>query len=288
MRIFSKIIVASSFFIVASFQTETIYAQNKSVKMTNPLLQKSTLQYQAPTFDLIKDEHFKPAFEYGLKVHDQEIDKIINNPAKPTFQNTVLALETSGVDLNRAISVFYNLTGANTNPTLQAIDEEYAPIFSGHNDKIYLNSRLYNRFKAINLASLKGEDKKLTQYYLQQFELAGANLSDADKVKMKKINEELATLSTLFVNKLLIARKNGAVFFDSSSDLAGLSDAEIAAAKAKATEAGQDGKYFIGLQNTTQQPVLKSLSNRASREKIFKASWYRAEKNDDGDTREVI
>ncbi|RKS13663.1 peptidyl-dipeptidase Dcp [Flavobacterium sp. 120] len=288
MQIFSKIIVASSLFLVASIQTETLYAQNKSVKMTNPLLQKSTLQYQAPTFDLIKDEHFKPAFEYGLKIHDQEIEKIANNPVKPTFQNTVLALETSGVDLGRATGVFYNLTGSNTNPTLQAIDEEYAPIFSAHNDKIYLNSKLYNRFKALNIAVLKGEDKKLTQYYLQQFELAGANLSATDKDKMKKINEELASLSTLFGNKLLIARKNGAVLFDNVNDLAGLSADEIAAAKAKATEAGQDGKYLIGLLNTTQQPLLQSLTNRATREKIFKASWNRAEKNDDGDTREVI
>lgn len=288
MQIFSKIIVASSLFLVASFQTETLYAQNKSIKMTNPLLQKSTLQYQAPTFDLIKDEHFKPAFEYSLKIHDQEIEKIANNPAKPTFKNTVLALETSGVDLGRATGVFYNLTRSNTNPTLQAIDEEYAPIFSAHNDKIYLNSKLYKRFKALNIAALKGEDKRLTQYYLQQFELAGANLSGADKDKMKKINEELATLSTLFGNKLLIARKNGAVLFDNVNDLAGLSADEIAAAKAKAKEAGQDGKYLIGLLNTTQQPLLQSLTNRATREKIFKASWNRAEKNDDGDTREVI
>ena len=288
MRIFSKIIVASSLFLVASFQTETLYAQNKSVKMTNPLLQKSTLQYQAPTFNLIKHEHFKPAFEYGLKIHDQEIEKIANNPAKPTFQNTVLALETSGVDLGRATGIFYNLSGANTNPVLQAIDEEYAPIFSAHNDKIYLNSKLYNRFKALNIATLKGEDKKLTQYYLQQFELAGANLSVADKDKMKKINEELASLSTSFNNKLLIARKNGAVLFDNVNDLAGLSADEIAAAKAKATEADQDGKYLIGLLNTTQQPLLQSLTNRATREKIYKASWNRAEKNDDGDTREVI
>jgi peptidyl-dipeptidase Dcp len=256
--------------------------------MTNPLLQKSTLQYQAPPFDLIKDEHFKPAFEYGLKIHDQEIEKIVNNPAKPTFQNTVLALETSGIDLNRAVGIFENLTGSNTNPTLQAIDEEYAPVFSAHNDKIYLNSKLYKRIKALNLNSLKGEDKKLTEYYLQLFELAGANLSQADKEKMKKINEELASLSTLFGNKLLIARKNGAIIFDNVNDLAGLSAEEIAAAKARATEAGQDGKYLIGLLNTTQQPLLPSLTNRATREKIFKASWSRAEKNDEGDTREVL
>jgi len=289
MQFFSKINLASAIVVfAASLQTNTIQAQNNSVKMTNPLLQRSTLQYQAPPFNLIKDVDFKPAFEYGLGVHDKEIMAIADSPAKPSFQNSVLALETSGVDLKRAMSVFYNLTGSNTNPTLQALQAEYAPIFSGHNDKIYLNSKLYKRFKALDLAVLKGEDKKLTQYYLQKFELAGANLSDADKVKMKKINEELASLGTLFGTKLLIARKNGAVLFDNVKDLDGLSANEIAAAKAKATEAGHDGQYLLGLSNTTQQPVLQSLTNRATREKIFKSSWTRAEKNDDGDTREVL
>jgi peptidyl-dipeptidase Dcp len=289
MQFFSKINLASAIlFFAASLQTQTLHAQNKSIKMTNPLLHKSTLQYQAPPFNLIKDEHFKPAFDYSLKIHDQEIAKITNNPAKPTFKNTVLALETCGQDLIRATGVFYNLTGSNTNPTLQAVEAEYAPVFSAHNDKIYLNSKLYKRFKVLNLSSLKGEDKKLTQYYLQLFELAGANLSKADKDKMKSINEELASLGTLFGNKLLIARKNGAVLFDNVSDLDGLSSEEIAAAKARATEAGQDGKYLIGLLNTTQQPLLPSLTNRATREKIFKSSWTRSEKNDEGDTREVL
>lgn len=262
-------------------------AQN-TVKMTNPLLQKSKLQYQAPTFDLIKDEDFKPAFEYGLKFHNQEIDKIANNPAKPTFKNTVLALELSGVDLNRAVGIFGNLAVSNTNPALQAIDAEYAPIFSAHSDKMLLNSKLYKRIKALDLKSLKGEDKKLTEYYLQLFELAGANLSPADKIKMKNINGELATLGTSFNNKLLIARKNGAVLFDNEKELDGLSSDEIAAAKTKATEAGHDGKYLIPLLNTTQQPLLASLKNRDSRERLFKSSWYRAEKGDDGDTREVL
>jgi peptidyl-dipeptidase Dcp len=286
MQISSKIIIASA--LLASLQAQNVHAQNNTKKMTNPLLEKSKLQYQAPPFDLIKDQDFKPAFEYGLKIHDQEIEKIANNPAKPTFQNTVLLLEISGVDLNRANTVFSNLTGSNTNPTLQAIETEYAPIFSAHNDKIYLNSKIYNRIKMLDLKILKGEDKKLTQYYLEKFELAGANLSDSDKEKMKKINEELATLSTLYSNKLLIARKNGAVLFDNAIELEGLSSDEIAAAKDKAKEAGQDGKYLIGLLNTTQQPLLQSLKNRATREKIFKSSWSRAEKGDEGDTREVI
>jgi len=288
MRILPKLLLINSLCFVFSLQAQTINAQNNDVKMKNPLLQKSALQYQAPDFRIIKDEHFKPAFEYGLKIATQEVEKIANNPAKPTFQNTVLALEISGEDLNRATDVFYNLTGSNTNPVLQAVESEYAPIFSSHNDKTFLNSKLYNRFKAIDLNKLKGEDKKLTQYYLQKFELAGANLSEADKEKMKEINKELATLSTLFGNKLLTARKNGAVLFDNVADLDGLSTAEIEAAKQKAKEAGHENKYLIGLLNTTQQPLLVSLKNRATREKIFKASWYRAEKNDEGDTRELL
>jgi peptidyl-dipeptidase Dcp len=285
---FKIIMAATTVLLVASIPSQTLYAQNNSIAMTNPLLQRSTLQYQAPPFDLIKDEHFKPAFEYSLKVHDQEIEKIADNPAQPTFENTVLALEISGTDFNRATAAFSNLTASNTNPVLQAIEAEYAPIFSAHNDKIYLNSKLYNRFKAIDLTTLKGEDKRLTEFYLQQFELAGANLSESDKEKMKKINEELASLATLFGNKLLTARKNGAVLFDTATELKGLSPDEIAAAKNSAASAGHEGKYLIGLINTTQQPVLSRLVNRATREKIFRASWTRAEKNDAGDTREVV
>lgn len=288
MRNFSKLIAISSVILLACLPSKSVFAQNTSVKMTNPLLQKSKLQYQAPTFDLIKDVDFKPAFEYSLKTHNQEIEKIANNSSKPTFKNTVLAMEICGVDLNRAQTIFSNLSGSNTNPILQAVDAEFAPIFSGHSDKIYLNSKLYSRFKAIDLKSLKGEDKKLTEYYLQKFELAGANLSLADKEKIKKINEELAILSTLFNSKLLIARKNGGVFFDNAIDLDGLSPDEIADAKTKATAAGKDGKYLINISNTTQQPVFASLENRATRERIFKSSWTRAEKGDDGDTREVL
>src|SRR6187431_2275891 len=151
MKNFSKLFITGSVCFALSLQTLTMNAQNTDVKMTNPLLQKSTLQYQAPNFNLIKDEHFKPAFEYALKIHDKEIESIANNSQKPTFQNTVLAVEISGEDLTRAKRVFNNLTGSNTNPTLQAIEKEYAPIFSGHNDKIYLNSKLYNRIKAIDL-----------------------------------------------------------------------------------------------------------------------------------------
>ena len=283
MNTFQKLVLVSILLTSCMLQ-----AQNKSIKQTNPLLKKSTLQYQAPRFDLIKDEHFKPAFEYALKLNEAEIEKIANNKSKATFQNTVLALELCGQDLTRVRSIFFKLTSANTNPTLQAIEEEFAPKLSAHNDKIYLNSKIYKRIKAVKLDSLKGEDKRLTELYLQYFELAGANLSDEKKEKLKKVNQELASLNTEFGNTLLIARKNGAVLFDDVKELDGLSDADIAAAKAKATEAGQDGKYMIGLLNYTQHPLLQYLNNRATREKIFKASWIRAEKNDSGDTRAIL
>lgn len=274
--------------IVAVVYTCMLSAQPKSIKQTNPLLQKSTLQYQAPRFDLIKDEDFKPAFDYALKAHDAEVEKIANNKAKPTFQNTVLALELSGADYYRIKRLFNGITGANTNPTLQALEEEYAPIFSAHNDKIYLNSKIYQRIKLLKLDSLKGEDRKLTEVYLQYFELTGANLSDADKEKMKQINQDLASLATEYGNKLLIARKNSAVLIDDVKELDGLSEADIAAAKAKATAAGYDGKYLLGLISTTQQPPLQYLTNRVTREKLYKASWTRAEKNDSGDTRATL
>ncbi|OWK74489.1 dipeptidyl carboxypeptidase II [Flavobacteriaceae bacterium JJC] len=255
---------------------------------SNPFMKKSSLQYQAPEFDRIKDEHFKPAFDYGMKVQLAEIEKIANNTAAPTFENTLLALENSGEVLKRAQLVFYNLTGSNTNPTLQKLEEEYAPIFSGLSDKIYLNEKLYSRLNAIKTDGLGSEEKRLLELYKTNFEIAGANLSAENKEKVKKINEELATLSTQFSNKLLDARKNGAVLITDVKELDGLSADEIAAAAADAKTAGQEGKYLLTLLNTTQQPLLQNLKNRATREKLFKASWYRAEKGNADDTRSIL
>lgn len=255
---------------------------------TNPFMKKSSLQYQAPEFDKIKDEHFKPAFDYGMKVQLAEIEKIANNTETPTFENTLLALENSGEVLKRAQIVFYNLTGSNTNPALQKLEEEYAPIFSGLSDKIYLNEKLYSRIKAIKTDGLGFEEKRLLELYKTNFEIAGANLSEENKEKVKKINEELATLSTQFSNKLLDARKNGGVLFSDVKELDGLSADELAAAAADAKAAGQEGKYLLTLLNTTQQPLLQNLKNRATREKLYKASWYRAEKGNADDTRNIL
>ncbi|WP_226063120.1 M3 family metallopeptidase [Kaistella polysaccharea] len=257
------------------------------VMANNPFMMKSSLQYQAPEFDKIRDEHFKPAFDYGMKVQVSEIEAIANNSAAPTFENTIVALENSGEVLKRAQLVFYNLTGSNTNPTLQKLEEEYAPIFSALSDKIYLNDKLYSRIKAIKTESLGSEEKRVLELYTTNFEIAGANLSDENKAKVKKINEELATLSTQFSSKLLDARRDGALLISDVKELDGLSVDEIAAAAADAKAAGKTG-YLLALQNTTQQPLLQNLKNRATREKLFKASWYRAEKGDANDTRSIL
>ena len=253
----------------------------------NPFMEKSPLQYQAPEFDKIKDGSFKPAFDYGMKVQLLEFDEIANSTAPATFDNTILALENSGKVLKRAQIIFYNLTGSNTNPTLQKLEEDYAPIFSALSDKMFLNEKLYNRIKAIKSDNLGSEEKRVLELYKTNFEIAGANLSAVNKAKVKKLNEELATLSTQYSSKLLDARKDGALLVTDVKDLDGMSADEIAAAKADAKTAGKEG-YLLALQNTTQQPLLQNLKNRATREKLFKASWYRAEKGDKDDTRNIL
>lgn len=255
---------------------------------SNPFMKKSSLQYQAPEFDKIKDEHFRPAFEYGLQQQLFELSEITGNKAAPTFDNTILALENSGEVLKRAQSVFFNFTSANTNPELQKLQVEFAPKFAAQQDEIYLNDQLYQRVKAIDIQSLTGEDRRLAEYYLQKFEIAGANLSADKKEQLKKVNEELASLSTQFSNKLLEARKEGGLLISDVKELEGLSADEIASAAANAKTAGHSGKYLLALQNTTQQPLLQNLKNRNTREKLFHASWTRAEKGDANDTRKVL
>ncbi len=255
---------------------------------SNPFMKKSSLQYQAPEFDKIKDEHFRPAFEYGLQQQLLELSEITGNKAAPTFDNTILALENSGEVLKRAQSVFFNFTSANTNPELQKLQVEFAPKFAAQQDEIYLNDQLYQRMKAIDIQSLTGEDRRLAEYYLQKFEIAGANLSADKKEQLKKVNEELASLSTQFSNKLLEARKEGGLLISDVKELEGLSADEIASAAANAKTAGHSGKYLLALQNTTQQPLLQNLKNRNTREKLFHASWTRAEKGDANDTRKVL
>lgn len=259
---------------------------------TNPLLQASTLPYQAPQFDKIKTGDFEPAIEQGIKEQQAEMQQIADNTAPATFENVMVAMEKSGQLLSRASMIFNLLTGANTNDTLQEIEERIAPKLAAHQDAIYLNSKLFKKvdevFQKRASLNLDTESLKLVEYYHEQFIMAGANLSEEDKTKLKKLNEEEATISTKFSNQLLAAAKKGALVVDDKAALAGLSEGDIEAAAKDAKENKLDGKWMIPLQNTTQQPLLKSLNVRETRKKLFEASWNRAEQGDANDTRKLV
>ena len=257
----------------------------------NPFYAPSTLPFQAPPFDKIKDSDYQPAIEAGMAQQKKEMQEIANNPDPPTFQNTLVAMEKTGRLLHRASAAFFAVSAANTNPDLQKVRSAIAPQLAAHADAIHLDPKLFLRVKTIyeQRASLKldPESLRLVEVTYDQFVHAGANLSDADKEQLKKLNEEMASLSTEFANRLLAATKAGAFVTADKSALAGLSDAEIAAAAEAAKGRKVDG-YVIPLQNTTQQPDLLSLTNRTTRQAIFEDSWNRAEKSDANDTREII
>lgn len=265
---------------------------HSSSAASGPFAEPSKLDYQTPDFEHIKDSDYEPAFEQGMKIQREEIQQIADQTAAPTFENTLVALEKSGQMLSRVNYVANLMTGANTNPVLQKIQQEIAPKLAAHQDAIYLNSKLFKRVETLynQRSSLKldAEALHLVAYEYQQFVLAGAKLADADKLQLKKLNEEEASLSAKFSNQLLAANKAGGLILSDKSALAGMPEGEIDAAAQHAKANKLPGKWLISLQNTTQQPALQSLSDRATREKLFNASWNRTERNDSNDTRQTI
>ncbi|RUL74840.1 peptidyl-dipeptidase Dcp [Dyella choica] len=259
---------------------------------SNPFFTASTLPYQAPPFDKIKDSDYQPAIEEGMRQQLEEVEKIANNPEPPTFENTYVALEKSGVLLNRVSEVFNAITAANTNDALQKVQEEEAPKLAAHADAIHLNGKLFQRIQAVydqrDSLKLDPESHRLVEVVYRQFVMAGAKLSDADKAKLKDYNKEDAALEAQYNNKLLAAAKNGALVVDDKAKLAGLSDEDIAAAEQAAKDRHLDGKWVLTLQNTTQQPALQDLTDRVTRKALFDASSTRAEKGDANDTRDII
>ncbi|PYI96333.1 MAG: dipeptidyl carboxypeptidase II, partial [Verrucomicrobia bacterium] len=247
-------------------------AQRSDVE-DNPLLNESALPYHVPPFDKIKDEHFAPAMETGMREQLKEVEVVANNSAKPTFENTVVALERTGRLLDRAERTFSNLNACNTNPTLQKIETEMAPKLSAHRDAIHLNGKLFARLKelydhrdkfaAANPSGgglgLDPESAYLLERYYKDFVRAGAQLSDADKEKLKKINAELATLQTQFEQNVLKEKNASSIVVDRKEDLAGLSDNQMASLINAAKAEHKEGKFVIQLQNTTGQPLLGSL-----------------------------
>ncbi|UJJ60306.1 peptidyl-dipeptidase Dcp [Rhodanobacter denitrificans] len=268
-------------------------ASSTATAMTsNPFYSASTLPFQAPPFDKIHDTDYQPAIEEGMRQQLAEIEKIANDPAAPTFENTYVAMEKSGAMLHRVMAAFNAVTGANTNDTLQKVQEQEAPKLAAHEDAIHLDGKLFQRVQTIydqrDTLKLDPESARLVEVVYKNFVHAGAKLSDADKAKLKDLNKEESTLSTAFTNKLLAATKDAAPVIADKAQLAGLSDAELAAAAQAGKERKQDGKYVLTLQNTTQQPELQDLTDRATRQALFEASWNRAEQGDANDTRKTI
>ncbi len=266
--------------------------KEEAVDLKNPLLAKYETNFEVPPFDLIKDEHFRPAFKEALKVHDAEIDSILKIDEPATFANTILALENAGQLLNRVSTVFYNLNSANTNDTIQAIAKDLAPVMSAHRDEINLNPELFKRVKTVYdqraNAGLDAEDQKLLEETYKGFVRSGANLKDEDKEKLKKINAELSVLSTQYGQNLLAETNAFEMVVDKEEDLAGLPKELKAAAAAEAKTKGKEGKWVFTLQNPSVMPFLQYADNRELRKKIWDAYQLRGNNNNDFDTKEIL
>jgi peptidyl-dipeptidase Dcp len=258
---------------------------------TNPFYAPSTLPFHAPPFDEIKDSDYQPAIEAGMAEQRQEMRAIADNPAPPTFENTLVAMEKTGQLFNRAMVAFNGVTGANLNPELQKVQDFEAPRLAAHSDAIFLDSKLFQRVSAIyeqrDSLKLDAESLRLVEYYYKKFVHSGANLSDSDKTELKKLNEEESTLTNAFTTKLLAATKDAALIAKDKDALAGLGDARITAAALAAKDRKVEG-YVLPLQNTTQQPELDSLRLRSTRQTLFENSWNRAERGGTNDTRDTV
>ena len=258
----------------------------------NPLFVESTLDLRYPHFDQIKDEHFGPAFDAGMAENLREIEAIANNPEAPTFDNTIIALEKSGEVLSRARGIFGSLNGTDTNDARKKIDANYAPKFAAHRDAVMLNPKLFARvdtlFKNVDSLGLDAEGKRLVERYHTMFVRAGANLTEAQKQEMRRINAESAKLGTTFSQNVLNEVNDSAVVVDTVEELDGMSEAQIAAAADEAKTRGLEGKYVITLLNTTGQPPLPQINNRELRERVHKASVARGSRGNQYDNTEVI
>jgi peptidyl-dipeptidase Dcp len=258
----------------------------------NPLLHPSPLPYELPPFDRISDDHFEPAFAAGMAEKLEEVQRIARNPANATFDNTIVALEQAGQLLTRVNRIFSNLVGADTNPARQALEKTLAPVLAAHRDAILLDAPLFARVDAIyqkrDQLDLDPESKRLVERTHNEFVRAGARLSQNEKTELKALNAEIATLQTVFSQNVLNEVNASALLVADRAELAGLSEAAIAAAAKAAADAGHPGQYLLRLQNTTGQPLLAQLENRALREKIYRSSIERGSRGGEFDNRAVV
>lgn len=256
----------------------------------NPFFSVSLLPYQAPRFDLIKENHYLPAFEEGLRRKRADVSAIADTSQPATFDNTLVALECSGELLDRVTRVFFAMAAAHTSEGIQQLEETFSAGLAALDDDIYLNAALFNRVGQVwqTRDTLDAESRRLAEVMYQRFILAGARLNEADQQALRALNTEAASLTTQFNHRLLAAAKCGGLILEAREQLDGFSEAEIADAARAACEKGQEGGWLIPLTNVTQHPALARLRNRTVRERLFNAGWWRNEKGDENDTRALI
>jgi len=266
-------------------------AQPAATPAPSPFAQDSTLPYNLPPFDKIKDADYRPAFDEGKAAQRKEVDAIAHNAEAPSFDNTIVALERSGRELARVSTVFFNLTSSNTSDELDKIQSEMAPKLSAHQDAIFLDPALFARVDKLYqdraTLGLDPESLRLLERYHVLFVRAGAKLSEADKDKLRKLNEQISSLTTQFQQTVLKATNDGAIVVDQASDLDGMPADLVAAAAQAAKTRKLDGKWVLTLMNTTGQPPLAQLKNRELRERIYKASIARGNGGPDDSTATV-
>ena len=256
------------------------FAQNAGGSRQNPLLQKSSLPFGAPDFSKIQESDYLPAFEAAIKDQRANIQKIVSNKKKPTFQNTILAYENSGMLLERVSNVFFGLTSAHKTPGIAEAQKKVMPLLTNLENEISFNQKLFERIKYVydnEYKKLKGEDKRLTEVIYKSFVRSGALLSPEKMKRMKQINSRISDLQEQFGNLLPAATNNAVVWVNSKEELAGLSDADIAQCKKDAESRGNKAPYCIVIVNTTQQAILTNLQNRELRRKVYMASIHRAD-----------
>ncbi|MBK9273091.1 MAG: M3 family metallopeptidase [Flavobacteriales bacterium] len=284
--------IAAMALLAACSQAPEPTTSTMETAVADALLERSDLPFFAPAFDKVTDADFRPAILEAMKRHLAEVDAIVNDPAAPTFENTIVALERAGGAYTRVTNWFYNMTGSATNDSLQAVKADLAPRMAAHADAITFNDKLFQRIKAVYdqraSMSMLAEDARLLERYHARFVRAGALLDAAGKERMKALNGEEAGLTTTFEDNILKERMASAIVVDEVKQLDGMSPEGIEAAAAAAKAKGQEGKWLIDLRNTTTQPALAELKDRALRERIMKASLARNGRGNEWDNRKII
>jgi len=257
----------------------------------NPLLVDSNIPFEVPPFDQIKNEHYREAFDIALEQSEKEIERIANNENEPTFVNTIAAMESAGEALSKVSSVFFNLSGSNTNDEMQTIQREMAPKLSAHSSKIMLNAKLFARVEVLYLGreelDLNAEAKRVLERYHSNFVRSGAKLEGSERERMAEVSSELATLGTQFSQNILADESAYELVLEEGDDLAGLPEFLVSAAASAARERGHDGKYVITLSRSLIEPFLQFSSRRDLRETAYKAWIARGENGGETDNREI-